>query len=560
MTLLPEKLRHFRHQLLIAMLGLLHLSLWFGIDSTWSRPFLLTHLGLFLLWQPLWRGEREVRPGAAVFIVCASAVALLWLNWWVLAFWVGGLLALVGGRAFSFRTYRQRLLHLSVISYLLAVLLLWVVPHLFAVETSTDTANLLMMSVLPLLLLAMLAMPQPTTEDQTENSGTVDFFYSMLLFMLLTLLVLGSLAFMAMEHVDYLESLLRTLFFIALVLIALAWLWNPRYGFSGLQAIFSRYLLNVGTPFEAWLKQLAETARQESSPSAFLERATRHLAELPWLAGLSWSATDSEGQLGTCTPHTLEIKEPGLSLTIFCKHAYSPAILLHIHLLTQLLSHFYQAKQREQSLREMAKLQAIYETGSRLTHDLKNMLQSLLALTSIAQQDKQTASPILSRQLPVLAQRIELTLSKLKAPQQDNEAAELPLSTWWENLRQRHQHEDIAWVTSSPPTDIIIPAAMFDCVTDNLIDNALGKRQHQPELTILVSLDGQSSELEVCDNGDAIPEHIARQLPQTVVQSESGLGVGLYQAARWATQLNYQLTLHRNQTGEVCFTLTRART
>jgi len=81
----------------------------------------------------------------------------------------------------------------------------------------------------------------------------VDFIYSLLLFMLLALVVLGSLAFMTLAHLDYPEALLRTLFLIGLVLLALGGLWNPRFssslmrrtGFGGLQAIFSRYLLSV---------------------------------------------------------------------------------------------------------------------------------------------------------------------------------------------------------------------------------------------------------------------------------------------------------------------------
>ena len=42
--------------LLLAMLALLHGVMLLGVDSPWSRPLLLAHLGLFLLWQPLWRG------------------------------------------------------------------------------------------------------------------------------------------------------------------------------------------------------------------------------------------------------------------------------------------------------------------------------------------------------------------------------------------------------------------------------------------------------------------------------------------------------------------------
>ena len=537
------------------MLAMLHVSLWFGVNSIWSRPFVLTHLGLFLLWQPLWRGEREVRPGATIFIACAGAVALLWLNWWVFAFWISGLFALVGSRALDFRTRWQKLHNLSVMSYLLAALLLWVVPHLFSVTTAVDTDRILMGATLPLLLLSAAMIPQPVSNEDTETAGTVDFFYSLLLFMLLTLLVLGSLAFMALEHVNYLEALLRSLFFIALILLTLAWLWNPRYGFSGLQPFFSRYLLNVGTPFENWLKQLAEASHQESSPSAFLSRATKLLAEMPWLAGLTWEAEDNRGQLGTPSAHSIEIREPELTLTLFCKYAHSPSMLLHIHLLTQLLNHFYQAKRHEQSLREMARLQAIHETGARLTHDLKNMLQSLLALTSITQQDAGAVSPILRRQLPIITRRIELTLAKLKAPEQENEAGMLALDAWWENLRLRHQHESLDWQAPSHLSNITIPGAMFDCVADNLIGNAIAKRQQQPGTTIRIILDERRPTLRIEDDGSAIAERLVPQLLRTVVQSENGLGVGLYQAARWATQLHYQLRLDCNRDGCVRFEL-----
>jgi nitrogen-specific signal transduction histidine kinase len=59
----------------------------------------------------------------------------------------------------------------------------------------------------------------------------------------------------------------------------------------------------------------------------------------------------------------------------------------------------------------------------------------------------------------------------------------------------------------------------------------------------------------VCDNGSAIPAHLADQLLHTVVPSEDGLGVGLYQTARWARQLDYQLSLRDNVNGHICFEL-----
>lgn len=560
MTLVRLRLQRFNRWLLFAMLVLLHLALWLGIDSMWSRPLLFAHLGLFLLWQPLWRGESELRSGSIALILCASIAALWWLSWWLLALWIGGLFSLVGGRVFVSRERLVRLQYLSVMGYLLMALLLLVVPHLFAPLAITDTALDPIKAVLPALLAILLLFPAETGMEKDQLADfrrTVDFIYSLLLFMLLMLLVLGSLSFMMLAHVDYVGALLRTLFSMALVLFALGWLWNPRFGFAGLQPLFSRYLLNVGTPFESWLRQLAETAQREQNPQAFLASAAAHLAALPWLTGVAWQAGGDSGSLGRTSAHSIEVTEGGLRLTFFSQQSAGPAVRLHIHLLTRLLAHFYQAKLHEQHLREMARLQAIYETGARLTHDLKNMLQSLFALASLAQQNKDSALPALQKQLPLLAQRIETTLSKLKMPQMESDAALQPLAAWWESLRLRHQHAGITWLGADTlrASPCAIPVALFDSVADNLIDNAIAKRQEQPGISIRITLSAEPLRLAVCDDGTAIPAPLASSLLHTVVPSENGLGVGLYQAARWAGQLGYRLALRDNHDGCVRFEL-----
>lgn len=555
MTSLPANLQRFNRWLLFVMLILLHLALLLGVQSLWARPLLFVHLGLFLLWQPVWRSERELRRGGIASILLISVVALWWLSWWLLAVWLSGLFALVGGRVFASAARWPRVQYLSIMAYLLMVQLFWVVPHLFAPQAITGTTFDMMQWVLPALLAATALMPASKT---AETRRTVDFIYSLLLFLLLMLLVLGSLSFMTIESVNYFEALLRTLFSIALVLFALGWLWNPRFGFSGLQPLFSRYLLNVGTPFESWLGQLDATFRQEQSPHAFLAEAAIHLAALPWVAGVAWQADGGTGSINRTSPHRIDVTEGDLQLTLFSKQNISASMQLHIQLLIHLLTHFYQAKQHEQRLREMARLQAVHETGARLTHDLKNMLQSLFGLISITQQDEAVSLPALRQQLPMLAQRIELILIKLKKPQAEDAAAMLPLAAWWEGLRRRHQHAGLTWACEDAPGDIPVPATLFDSVADNLIDNALAKQQRQPGLAVRVALHAGPLRLVICDDGSAIPAHLADQLLHTVVPSENGLGVGLYQAARWAEQLGYQLVLRDNGDGNVCFELSRA--
>jgi len=547
--------------LLLAMLALLHGALMLGVESLWARPILLAHLGLFLLWQPLWRGESQVGGSALVFITLAAGIVTFLLNWWAVAFWLTGLFGLVGARVLAFRNRWSRTLYLAVMAYLLAVLLLWVVPNLFATQSGIelvqaqsgiDVGRTLMWYVLPVMLVIGVV---PIGREKVENLQAMDLIYSLLLFMLLALVVLGSLAFMNLSHLDYLEALLRTLFLTGLVLLALGALWNPRFGFSGLQILFSRYLLNVGTPFESWLTRLAEAAQRETSAASYLKRVVGLLEDLPWLSGLSWQSPDGTGQTGQFSKNAVVAQEGELRLTLYARQSLNPSVLLHVHLLAQLIGYFYQAKQREQTLREITRLQAVYETGSRLTHDLKNMLQSLLSLTSIAQSREQIAQQLLRQQLPLLTQRIELTLTKLQQPEAAIDSARVTLNVWWDSVRLRNQFQNIEWLAPDMLPDKNIPAALFDCVIDNLLDNVLKKRQTDPDMDISVKIQAEPFRLEVCDSGVPIPEAIAAKLMHSAVISENGLGIGLYQASNWAKQLGYRLRLASNREGNVCFEL-----
>jgi len=47
---------------------------------------------------------------------------------------------------------------------------------------------------------------------------------------------------------------------------------------------------------------------------------------------------------------------------------------LHVQLLTQILGEFYETKRREETISQNTYMQTFYETGSRLTHDIKNIL------------------------------------------------------------------------------------------------------------------------------------------------------------------------------------------
>jgi signal transduction histidine kinase len=59
--------------------------------------------------------------------------------------------------------------------------------------------------------------------------------------------------------------------------------------------------------------------------------------------------------------------------------------------------------------------------------------------------------------------------------------------------------------------------------------------------------------LSISDTGSEIPGAVAQQLLNTIVTSEDGMGIGLFQVARWAAQSGYRLELSENRPGKVTF-------
>jgi len=564
------------------MLLALHASLAWGIADWWSRAFLLAHFGLFLLWQPVWRGEANIESRYVFLVVIVGFLLAAWNNWWLMAVWLAVLFGLIGGSVPGIVQRRQRLVSMLAALYLLSMLLMWVVPQLFADQTLGDTLALLAQhglaalpsllqsrpDLLPVLLvqygLPILPFAILLTQVETNRSAAplaVDLFYSVILFLLVAALVLGSFVVKQVSHGNYPVALAQTLFAIALLLMALSWLWNPRGGFAGLGHILSQYLMSLGLPFERWVQRLAELAEQETQPQRFLALSLEHILDLPWVTGLQWEARLGQGEYGVKSGYSAEFSFQDLRLKIYTRWSLSPAVLLHLKLLTQMVGHFYEAKRREQVQRQSAYTQAIYETGARLTHDVKNLLQSLRSLcaaveTSSAQQ-AQGLQALMQRQLPQITQRLNATLDKLRSPQQAD-AARVDFAVWWEGLIQRYSGRNIHFQVDGPARDLALPAELFDSVADNLIENALNKSAADAGLQVRVTLSAaRGGTLTVCDNGAAIAKSTESQLFEAPVPSQNGLGVGLYHSAKQASQLGYRLALAANQPGTVCFMLTR---
>jgi signal transduction histidine kinase len=543
------------------MLLALHAALAWGIDDWWPRAFLLAHIGLFLIWQPVWRGERDIEPRYAVLVVIVGVLLAAWSNWWLMAVWLAVLFGLIGGSVPSIANRPQRLVSTLSALYLLSLLLIWVVPQLFADKTSEAALVMLVRyGLLGIPIAILLIRVEPT------RSGTpiaVDLFYSVILFLLVVALVLGSFVIKEVSHGSYALALAQTLFMIALLLLALSWLWDPHRGFSGIGHLLSRYLMSLGLPFERWVQRLAELAEQEPQPPRFLSLALQHMLELPWVTGVDWDARLGQGEFGARSGYASEFAFQDLKLRIFTRWPLSPAVLLHLKLLAQMVGHFYEAKRREQLQRQNAYTQAIYETGARLTHDVKNLLQSLRSLCAAAEtsgaEQAGALQALMQRQLPQITQRLNVTLDKLRTPQ-DVDSSQVEAAIWWEGLTQRYAGRDIRFKIDGSAKNVKIPSELFDSVADNLIENALNKKAEGAGLEVSVTFSpARSGTFTVCDNGAPIAKNVASQLIAAPVVSQTGLGIGLYHAGKQADRLGYNLVLAANEPGKVCFALTRAR-
>ena len=542
---------------LALMLLALHGSLMLELADALAQALLVSHFGLFLLWQPLWRGEQKLMTGQVLWILFGGALLVATHSWWLISLWISVLFALIGGNVPGIKNFGQRMVSLLAAVYLLSVLLMWVVPHLFTEQAFPFAVQALVQYGLLLAPIAILFFR--SSRPKSQSSYSIDLFYSVMLFLLVVVLVLGAFTIKQVSKGNYVVALTQALFVIAIFLVALSWLWDPRAGFAGIGQLLSRYFLSMGVPFEQWMHNIAGIADRERDPNKFLILVAHDMSQLPWLSAVRWRAGGTSGQVGEASKHTTEIAFGSLSLTLHTRHTPSPAMVLHIRLLARLMSDYYEAKVREQEQRRMAYMQAIYETGSRLTHDVKNLLQTLRSLCAAAESsgedDADAVRMLMQRQLPQITKRLEITLDKLASkPTSDTELADA--RTWWNGVRERFLHEQIQFEEEDVPQTGKLPRELFETAAENFLQNSLEKRKLDPGLAVSMRLKWESGYvLMVCDTGRPVPASVTEHLLDAPVSSQSGLGVGLYQLARYARDQGYRVAVVSNLPGKVCFEL-----
>ena len=548
-----------------SMLLLLHLSLWGNFGTPLSASLMLAHLGLFVLWQPIWRRDQNLQLIGTIIFFVFTLGFVIWLSWWITFLWLILLIALVAGRNLG-ETY-ERYAYLGILVLLISELLIKCTPELFDLRPLPAAIDAWFKYGLLIVPLAILFVPFDPSKPSA--SSTVDFFRGMAVALITAMLAFGSVLIMYHTDVDYPVALSQSLVPIALFLLLISWLLSPHGGFSGFAQLWERSLLNIGTPFEQWLTELSELADQRQTPHDFLNSAIHELVRVHWITGVRWKTGEEEQQTGVLSAHEIELPASTVTVYICTRRPIGPTLLLHCKLLVELLNHFHESKLREQELAQRAHLQAIYETGARVTHDIKNLLQSLHTITGALAQDRvtgpdterrigsQKAQRLFEKQLPHITQRLQLALDKLQAPQKTPVALTL-VQDWWTSLLARNEDENAiyeATIQENAP----VPTELFDSVVENLLENTRNKRALQPTLATKVELIVRANELKlaVSDTGAPVAVGKTALLGKQPVDSDTGLGIGLYQAAKQAEMLGYTLSLASNEPGQVRFELTR---
>ena len=543
--------RRREHWVLAMMLLALHATVVAGAGSGVGASLMTTHLGLFFLWQPIWRRDERLDWTTALIVVVFTAGCAMALGWLVLFAWVVVLIGIVAGR--SLDTRKERYAYMLTLAVLIAELLIGIVPPAFAIIALNPTVSNVFKIVLTVAPLSLLLLPPVTAPRATFP---IEFFRGIIIALITALLALGSVVLSYQRAVDYPTALFVALIAVAGFLLFLAWLIAPDTR-SGLGSLWEKSVLNIGTPFEAWIARLAELAAREDSPAALYAAALEDLLGMPWVAGIRGADASLRGRE---TEHHAHLESGPVDITLYAERPIGPALRHHSRLLIEILGQFCIAKEREVEQAHQAQLKAIYETGARVTHDIKNLLQSLkLMATPVAPGDaprEEEQLRRLRRQLPQVVQRLQVALDKLQQP-----AAPVTerrsLAAWWQQLCARCEGQGIAMSARMSNPGLQVPDECLDSVVENLLDNARQKRLVEPAIGVSVTLQnrGERYRVEVLDDGRAVPAAVAATLFRKTVTSANGLGVGLYQAHELAARSGLTLTLAENRDGAVRFRL-----
>jgi len=202
MSFLSEKLLlGNEHRLLGLMMVSLIAAISFSDNINISRSLLITHFGLFLMWQPVYKREMDFSLVKLMVLLGLISIFLVWLNVWLIPFWMLLLLSLLTGRIFSQGMGR--------VAYGIAVIVLFLqltlitTPALFGLHGFSAAV----IAFLQLLLIMMLVPLFFIRSEEYRHATHVDFIRGFLIVILTTFLCMGSVLVTFTTNIPYIQSL-----------------------------------------------------------------------------------------------------------------------------------------------------------------------------------------------------------------------------------------------------------------------------------------------------------------------------------------------------------------
>lgn len=540
--------------ILTLLLLVYHLMCWRESNIADTRILFVIFIGLFLLWQPLWEKHTRVNPPRFILLLAVIVIISYWLILESVLLAGIALTGLIGSRFLS--NPENRGLYLIALLILVLDLSIGAVPNLFVDISIKPTFQSTINALLLLPIIGLLLFPPQTRQRQSESQ--IDLLHGLMASMLISLVLLATVFGSLFYGLEYLDALLLIFFMTATLSLGISWLWNPSVGFTGLGVLWNRYSLTIGGPFEQWIKTLTTLIEEPYlGPLEMLHSACDNLTDNEWLQGLIWRIDKQELISGQLEGYREDYElQKNCSITLYFKSNPGRALLQHTQLLLRMAWQFYLAKQMQERMRMQEHFATIHHTGARLTHDIKNILQSIRTSLSIVEGSHLQDDPahrLLQRNLIQINQRLETSLDKLRAPELSTQIKLTHAREWLDSLRQRSADLRII-IIDGLLDNIEIPAELFDSVEENLRNNAFNKADCE-QFTIKLSSRGDSVELQVCDDGSPIPDEILHDLFLKPVTSGTSMGIGLYQCGIMAKAFGYQLELAKNEPGQICFRL-----
>lgn len=512
-------------------------------------------LGLFLLWQPIWNKNHK----AQVLKTLLPSLGYLTLSYFspyeALILFGLIILGIFGSRILD--TKSSRGFDLLAISILTIEISIGIVPKAFDhIIIPSLFSNMIESLLLAPIVIFFFSAKIAHTSSKRYN---IDVLHGLLTSSLIASALLGGIVINLLYGVGYIEGLLLTLFFVVIFTFGVSWFWNPSVGFSGLGVLWNRYSMSIGSPFEAWINTLTTLIEQTYlTPIEYLQSACDNLTETEWLDGLDWVTQHHKISSGTTshfkTTHPLSDQS---YVDLYFKTDPGTALKQHTQLLIRMANQFYLAKKNQDKIKTQEHFETIHHTGARLTHDIKNILQSIKTSLSIIhlEPDLATKKPLklLDQNLTQISERLESTLNKLKTPQFNAKSLNVSLNKWLYQFTQGITDARVN-IQSSLKYNPSVPTDLLDSAINNLLTNALRK----PEATSIqlqINADKELLYISVKDDGNKMDDETADHLFKKPVSSGQGMGIGLYQSAIMANAFNFELDLISNEDGEVCFSL-----